>query len=71
MDFFRRVIGLLPSVSILSSAILCVVIPMCFYWVSDRMRKHDPPWKQDHPDNQLEGSMLPPGSSNDQYEDMT
>ncbi|SFE71486.1 hypothetical protein SAMN05216378_3812 [Paenibacillus catalpae] len=70
MELLNRVIGLLPSVSILFSAFLCAIVPMCFYWISDRMRKHDPPWKHEMPDD-IDGSMLPAGSSNDQYEDIS
>ncbi|WP_435169449.1 hypothetical protein [Paenibacillus glycanilyticus] len=69
MDLLKRMIGLLPSASILFSAALCVIIPMCFYWVSNRMRKHDPPWKQEMPEDECSQTMLPAGSSNDQYEE--
>ncbi|TCM95917.1 hypothetical protein EV294_106288 [Paenibacillus sp. BK033] len=69
MDWIKRIIGLLPSASILFSAALCVIIPMCFYEVSRRMRRHDPPWKQEMPEGELEKTMLPASSSNDQYEE--
>jgi|GEM_PF-6570391 hypothetical protein len=72
MDFLKKIIGLLPSAGILLSTALCVVIPMVFYWVSDRVRKHDPPWKQTPPGEDLEKTtMRPAGSSNTQVKDKT
>ncbi|WP_336776476.1 hypothetical protein [Paenibacillus sp. MMO-58] len=69
MELVKLFMERMPSISVLFSTFLCVVIPMVFYWVTDRMRKHDPPWKQEVPTDQLQKTMLPAGSSNDQYEE--
>ncbi|ACS99650.1 hypothetical protein [Paenibacillus sp. JDR-2] len=69
MELVKHIMERMPSISVLFSTFLCVAIPMVFYWVSDRMRRHDPPWKQELPTDQLQKTMLPAGSSNDQYEE--
>ncbi|EFM08419.1 hypothetical protein PaecuDRAFT_4772 [Paenibacillus curdlanolyticus YK9] len=44
-------LGRLPSGRILASALLCVVIPMLFYWGSIRFRQFEPPWKNQQTTN--------------------
>ena len=60
MELFKRVIGILPSSSILFSTALCVVIPMFFYWISDRMRNNDPIWKQEQDGREYTGGFMHP-----------
>lgn len=65
MELLNRIINLLLSSNILFSTALCVVVPMIFYWISDRMQKYDPVWKQELTEERMqEASMRPVGSSN-------
>ncbi len=69
MELLNSIMKRVPSISVLFSTGLCVVIPMLFYWVSNKMRRHDPPWRQEQPKDPIQRTMLPAGSSNDQYEE--